>query len=71
MTNKELSESLKDLVNMAYLAGKTDARNQVLTLIKSLLEKPNYDSMTNTEVVRWISEAIALEFKVDLPSKNE
>jgi hypothetical protein len=71
MSQINLSESLKELTDMAEYKGRTDARTQVMDLISTFLTKPEVATISATEAISWIVRAIEMEFQFEQPGDKK
>ena len=64
MTNT-LEQSLLDLTQNALRMGRMEARNQMVTVIRVLLDDPKFVAMSNVQILRYLIEALQLEDSFD------
>ena len=70
MTNT-LEQSLLDLTQNALRMGRMEARNQIVTTIRILLDDPKFVAMSNVETLRYLIEALQLEDSFDKPGATD
>ena len=63
--SKTLQESLVDLTQNALRMGRMEARNQMVTVIRVLLDDPKFVAMSNVQILRYLIEALQLEDSFD------
>jgi hypothetical protein len=64
--NDKLNDSLLDIIGKAEQLGRNNARTQVLELFQSIIDKPEFESMTSIEVIRWLTQAINMEHHIEM-----
>lgn len=64
--NEKLTESLLEVISKAEQIGRNNARTQILELFQSMIDKPEFEAMTSTEVLRWLTQAIKMEHDVEM-----